>query len=119
MIKEPYREVYEKLKEERLREIIDPNYKPPFTITISFAYENSENYARAVEKARCSNYYYEEGEGKFKRHYAKFGKEEAEDLFELFNLVKDFKSLDVLIANKRIPYAVELWLFLMWFYRIK
>lgn len=111
--------IHEKLYEERLKEIIYPDYKPPFTVTVSFKYEEREEYSKAVEKASRSKYYYEKGEGKFKRHYATFGTDEVEELFELFNLVKDFKSLDVLIAGKRVPYAVELWLFLFWFYRIK
>jgi len=115
----PFEKIHEKLYEERLKEIIDPDYKPPFTVTISFGYEEKEDYSKACEKATRSKYYYEKGEGKFKRHYATFGTDEVEELFELFNLVKDFKSLDVLIAGKRIPYAVELWLFLFWFYRIK
>ncbi|MGQ9617864.1 MAG: hypothetical protein ACUVUG_02760 [Candidatus Aminicenantia bacterium] len=119
MMEDHYNEIIEKLKDERLKEIIDPNYKPPFTITVSFGYEESENYSKAVEKASHCALYHERGDGKFKRHYAIYGTSEVEDLFELFNLVKDFKTLDVLICNKRIPYAVELWLFLIWFYRIK
>lgn len=115
----PIEKIHEKLYEERLKEIIDLDYKPPFTVTLSFGYEDSEEYSKAVEMASRTKYYYEKGEGKFRRHYATFGTNEVEELFELFNLVKDFKSLDVLIAGKRVPYAVELWLFLFWFYRIK
>lgn len=114
-----YEKINEKLYEERLKEIIDPNYKPPFTITISFGYEEREEYSEACERASRSKCYYEKGEGRFKRQYATFGTDEVEELFELFNLVKDFKSLDVFIAGKRVPFAVELWLFLFWFYRIK
>ncbi len=119
MSESSYEKIHEKLFEERLKEIINPDYKPPFTVTISFGYEDGEEYSKAVDRATHSKYYCEKGEGKFKRHYATFGTDEVEELFELFNLVKDFKSLDVFIAGKRVPYAVELWLFLFWFYRIR
>ncbi|MEW6456150.1 MAG: hypothetical protein AB1410_05475 [Acidobacteriota bacterium] len=107
------------VQEEKIKEILNPSEKQVFKVTICFRKENSENFDRAVELARKSPTYYELGDGNLKKYYVSYTPREVEDLFELFNLIKDFKTLEVLIANKRIPYAVELWLFLMWFYRIK
>jgi hypothetical protein len=40
-------------------------------------------------------------------------------LFELFQLVHDWDTTEVLVNHKPLPYGHQLWLPLMWFYRIR
>ena len=53
------------------------------------------------------------------RHSAVFTPADVEDLFALFTLVHDSETTEVLVNHKRLPYGHQLWLPLMWFYRIK
>ena len=70
--------------------------------------------ARAVEMARESAEYRELGGGEGLRHRARFYPEAAIKLRDLFEIVGQFDSTDVLIDDKPIPYARELWLPLVW-----
>ena len=64
--------------------------------------------------ARASAEYRELGAGESLRHRARFYPEAAIRLRDLFEIVGQFDSTDVLIDDKPIPYARELWLPLVW-----
>ena len=105
--------------EDKLQDILYPSTQAKeFKITIVFTRKIHANYKRAVDLARRNPTYHEEGNGEFVRHSATFATSEVEDLFELFNLVHDWDSTEVLVNNKNLPYGHQLWLPLMWFYRI-
>ena len=61
----------------------------------------------------------EEGENNNYKIYVSFYPEDVEELYEIFELVKDNESTKIYLNNKSIPYLQDLWLFLMWFYKIK
>lgn len=106
--------------EEKLDSILHPSdLAKEFKITIEFGYKTSPNYEKAVDLARRNPTYSEEGEGEWIRHSATYIPEDVEDLFELFNLVHEWDKTDVLVNHKKIPYGHQLWLPLMWFYRVK
>jgi hypothetical protein len=106
--------------EEKLADILYPSTQAKvFKITLVFGYKLSPNYKKAVELAKKNPTYKEEGSGEWVRHFATFTPAEVEDLFELFNLIHDWDNTEVLVNHKRIPYGHQLWLPLMWFYRIK
>ena len=106
--------------EEKLADILYPSSKAKaFKITLVFGYKLSPNYKRAVELVKNNPTYKEEGSGQWIRHSATYTPEEVENLFQLFNLVHDWEDTEVLINHKKIPYGHQLWLPLMWFYRIK
>ncbi|MFC2158057.1 hypothetical protein ACFLT9_09500 [Acidobacteriota bacterium] len=90
-----------------------------FKITVEFGYKVTPSYKKAVDIARRSPTYTEEGEGEWIRHSATFMPPDVEELFELFNLVHEWDSTEVLVNHKKIPYGHQLWLPLMWFNRIK
>ena len=101
----------------RMKEILYPKrYKPPFSITIIFAPDKSSNYKKAIEIAKISPHYHTTGEGRFLRHYAKFDVSQVETLFELAQLLEDFKSYEVWVNDKPLPYGRGLWLPLMWIF---
>ncbi len=110
----------DKAVEEKLDSILHPtDQAKEFKITIEFEYKTSPNYEKAVDLARRNPTYREEGEGEWIRHSATYFPEDVEDLFELFNLVHEWDKTDVLVNHKKIPYGHQLWLPLMWFYRVK
>jgi hypothetical protein len=107
-------------QEAKLESILQPrDHAPQFKVTIEFGYKTSPNYEKAVDLARRNPTYYEEGEGEWIRHSATYTPEDVEDLFELFNLVHEWEKTEVLVNHKKIPYGHQLWLPLMWFYRVK
>lgn len=74
-------------------------------------------YERAVAAAKKSKRYRAEGTGPYLRHYATFGIDEVNQLHELFYLVSELPSCEILVRGKRVPYGRELWLPLLWFFR--
>ena len=86
-----------------------------FSITIVFAPFAGAAYERAVALARESSEYREVGAGDQLRHRARYYPDRALDLRSLFELVSAEKTTEVLIDDRPIPYARELWLPLVWF----
>jgi hypothetical protein len=94
-----------------------------FTLSVVFGSpaddgeENRERYRRAIEIAERARGYRVEGRDRSLRHSAVFGVEDVQRLHELFSLVGDFPSCDILVKGKKIPYARELWLPFFWFFK--
>lgn len=106
--------------EDKLADILYPSTKArKFRITLVFRYKISPDYEKAVNLARKNPAYTSEGDGEWIRHAATFTPDEADDLFALYNLVHEWEGTEVLVNHKRIPYGQQLWLPLMWFYRIR
>jgi len=106
--------------EEKLDEILYPSSKAKtFKITLVFGFKHSPQYEKAVELAKKNPFYQEEGSGEWVRHSATYTPETVEELFQLFNMVHEWEKTEVLVNHKKIPYGYQLWLPLMWFYRIK
>ena len=105
---------------DKLEDILTPSTAAKtFRITVSFGYRMTPEYKKAVAIARRNPTYKAEGDGEWIRHSAVYTPAEVEELFQLFNLVHDWgESTEILVNHKKLPYAHELWLPLMWFYRI-
>jgi hypothetical protein len=113
-------EARKKIEEEKLFNILNPKRaNKAFKITLRFQKHLSKNYQKAVELARRNKYFMEEGSGDFHKIYVSFYPEDVDELYEIFELVKEQESTKIYLNNKRIPYIQDLWLFLMWFYKIK
>ena len=89
--------------------------KLPFSVTLEFPIFAGPDYARAVERARDSAEYRTVGDGDRLRHRARFYPQDAVRLRDLFDIVGRFDATDVLIDDRPVPYARELWLPLIWF----
>lgn len=112
--------VRDQAEEEKLDAILHPSTRAKkFKITLEFGYKISPNYEKAVSLAKKNPFYNETGEGEWIRHSATYTPDEVEELFELFNLVHEWDKTEVLVNHKKIPYGHQLWLPLMWFYRVK
>jgi hypothetical protein len=87
----------------------------PFSITLVFPRFDGPGYARAVELARNAAEYREVGAGDQFRHRARFFPADALQLRDLFELAGPHPLSEVLIDDRPVPYARELWLPLVWF----
>ena len=70
---------------------------------------------RALELARASAEFRETGAGPARRYRARFWSSDAARLWELFKIVGGSDETDVLIDDRPVPFARELWLPLVWF----
>ena len=89
--------------------------KLPFSVTLEFPVFDGPDFARALAMARASAEYRAIGEGAAVRHRARFYPSDAVRLRDLFELVGRFDATQVLIDDRPVPYARELWLPLFWF----
>ena len=118
----PYAELPEQPTAEELA-ALDPDLRDalfgaqprPFSITLVFPAIDTPGFARALEIARASAEYRETGNGAEFRHHARFWSSDALNLRELFEIVGGSPATEVLIDDRPLPYARELWLPLVWF----
>ena len=98
-----------------LREALFGAETRPFSISLVFPAIAAPNFERALEIARASAEYRETGTGVAFRHHARFWSSDALLLRELFEIVGGAPATEVLIDDRPVPYARELWLPLVWF----
>lgn len=118
----PYADLSEQPSDEELA-ALDPELRAalvgapprPFSLTVVFPPFEGNAYARAVEMARASAEYRELGAGAGLRHRARFYSGEAARLRDLYELVGGVEGSEILIDDKPLPHARELWLPLVWF----
>jgi hypothetical protein len=87
----------------------------PFSFTLVFPRFDGPDYARAVEMARRSAEYRETGSGTAFRHRARYFPQQIAELRALFQVIERFDASEVLVDDRPVPYARELWLPLAWF----
>ena len=73
------------------------------------------DYGRAVEMARTSAEYRQVGSETALRHRARFFPGDALKMRDLFEVVGAQSTCEVLVDDRPIPYARDLWLPLVWF----
>jgi hypothetical protein len=118
----PYVDLPEQPTDEELA-VLDPDLRQalfetpplPFSMTVVFARFDSPDYARAVDLAHHSSEYRETGSGPAFRHRARFLAGDIVHLRALWALVGDLAPTEVLVDDRPVPFARELWLPLAWF----
>jgi|GEM_PF-510587 len=106
-------------QEEKLQNILDPkSTNKKFKVSLRIRYHSSPQYRQAVELARKSKFFLEEGTGNAASVYVSFYPEDVDNLYTIFELVKDLGNTQIFLNDKNIPYIQELWLFLLWFYKV-
>lgn len=98
-----------------LSEALFGTSKRPFSVSLEFPVFDGPGFARALELARASDEYLEIPHGAIVRHRARFYPRDAERLRDLFEIVGHLDATEVLIDDRPVPYARELWLPLVWF----
>ena len=89
--------------------------KRPFSITLVFPALDVPAFAAALEIARASAEFRETGTGTALRYRSRFWSSDARALRDLFQIVGESDATEVLIDDRPVPYARELWLPLVWF----
>jgi hypothetical protein len=89
--------------------------KRPFSITVVFPAIDVPAFPAALEMARASAEFRETGAAENLRYRARFWSSEASKLRDLFQIVGRAHATEVLIDDRPVPYARELWLPLVWF----
>lgn len=118
----PYAELPEQPTDEELA-AIDPDLQEalfgtrpgPFSITLVFPRLETVDFDRALELGRASAEFRETGAGPAHRYRARFWSSDAARLRDLFEIVGPADATEVLIDDRPVPYARELWLPLVWF----
>ncbi len=118
----PYAELPEQPTEQELA-ALDPDLQEalfgarprPFSITLVFPALDVPGFPRALDIARASAEFRETGTGGAHRYRARFRSNDAAHLRDLFEIVGGADATDVLIDDRPVPYARELWLPLVWF----
>lgn len=118
----PYADLPEQPTEQELASLDPDLYEAlfgapprPFSITLVFPTLDLPGFDRALALARESAEFRETGQGVAHRYRARFWSTDAARLRELFTLVGPSDLTDVLIDDRPVPYARELWLPLVWF----
>jgi hypothetical protein len=119
----PYAELSEQPTEDELvklrpelREVLFGAPPLPFSISIEFPAFDGADYARAVELAKASDEYVEVRADGAARHRARFYPgDRPTRLRDLYEIVADVSGSEVLVDDRPMPYARELWLPLVWF----
>jgi hypothetical protein len=118
----PYADLPEQPTEQELASLDPDLYEAlfgapprPFSITLVFPTLDLPGFDRALALARESAEFRETGQGAAHRYRARFWSSDAARLRELFTLVGPSDLTDVLIDDRPVPYARELWLPLVWF----
>jgi len=118
----PYAELPEQPTDEELASLDPDLYEAlfgarprPFSITLVFPPLDVPEFAAALDIARASAEFRETGAGASRRYRARFWSSDASKLRDLFQIVGASDATDVLVDDRPIPYARELWLPLVWF----
>ena len=119
----PYAELAEQPSEQELaalhpelREAIFGATSLPFSVTLSFPRFEGESYAKALELSALADDHKEIGtEATFRHLVTFFPGEHPLKLRDLYEVVGGVPGCEVLIDNKPVPFARELWLPLIWF----
>jgi hypothetical protein len=99
-----------------LREVLFGAPSLPFSITLVFPKFDGEHYERALDLARSSDEYVETTTGGVLWHRARFVPGDRPlRLRNLYELVSALPDTEVLIDDRPLPFARELWLPLVWF----
>ena len=87
----------------------------PFSITLVFPPLDVPAFPAALDIARASAEFRETGKGPALRYRARFWSSDAVKLRDLFQIIGRSDATEVLIDDRPVPYARELWLPLVWF----
>jgi len=109
-----------RINQEKLDNILNPRIaNRSFKITIRFEKHLSKQFEEALALAHKNETFIEEDIAGTVRYYVSFQPADVDRLYELFERVKEQESTVLFLNNRRIPYIQDLWLFLMWFYRVR
>ncbi|MEQ1870161.1 MAG: hypothetical protein ABL961_09080 [Vicinamibacterales bacterium] len=87
----------------------------PFSITLVFPPSDQPEFERAMDRARGAADFRQVGQGHAARYRVRFWSSDAERLRDVYQVVGAWDATEVLIDDRPVPYARQLWLPLVWF----
>ena len=87
----------------------------PFSITLVFSPSDQPEFERAMVRARGAADFRQAGQGHAVRYRVRFWSSDAERLRDVYQVVGAWDATEVLIDDRPVPYARQLWLPLVWF----
>ncbi len=118
----PYSDLSEQPTEEELialeadlRAGLFQDVEETLSVTLVFPVFKGADYEEVVTRAKASAEYREVGTGEAFRHRARFFPGEVFKLRDLYDLINRNITCEVLINDRPVPYARDLWLPLIWF----
>lgn len=87
----------------------------PFSITLVFPPSDQPEFERAMVRARGAADFRQVGQGHAVRYRVRFWSSDAERLRDVYQVVGAWDATEVLIDDRPVPYARQLWLPLVWF----
>jgi len=112
---EPSDEELARLDGDLLEALLEKPQARPFSYTVVFAPFDLPEYEQAVELAKASGDYLESGKGPSFRHRARFKPSQVVAMHRLWELITANTTCDVLVDDRAVPFARELWLPLLWY----
>jgi hypothetical protein len=98
-------------------DILYPGRRPrPFRVGVAFDAFEGPDHERAVQLAKRAPVYREGTDDGRRVHHAEFETRQAGVLRDLFQIVGGRPGTEVTVDRKKVPYATELWLPLMWLF---
>ncbi len=98
-----------------LREALFGRTGRPFSYTIVFPRFDGPDFERALELARAAAEYREAGEGAQFRVRARYEPSDVQTIRALFEIVGPVEGTEILVDDRPVPFARELWLPLLWY----
>lgn len=87
----------------------------PFSITLVFPWLDVPRFDDAIGRAQGAADFRETGSGEGRRYRVRFLSSDVTRLRDVFQVVGSADATEVLIDDRPVPYARELWLPLVWF----
>jgi len=119
----PYADLPEQPTDEELAsldpELHDALFGPtphPFSVSLVFPALEVPEFAHALDLARGAAEFRETGSGAHYRYRVRFWPADAERLRQVFEIVGRSDATEILIDDRPVPYARQLWLPLVWFF---
>jgi hypothetical protein len=119
----PYADLEEEPSDEELAKL-DPDLQDalferpparPFSYTLVFKPFDGPGFAQALELSKAGAECLEAGTGDGMRYRVRFRPDQVIALRDLWQMVGRFDTSEVLIDDRPVPYARELWLPLLWY----
>jgi hypothetical protein len=115
LAEEPSDEELSRLDGDLQEALLEHPTRRPFSYTVVFASCDAPEFDQALELARTSSEYVDAGPSERLRHRARFKPQQVVAMHKLWELIGPLTTCDVLIDDRPVPYARELWLPLLWY----
>ena len=106
-------------QEARLHRILRPTHQQSLEISVEYTPLSPRESDPADALCRKAPHFAPNPSPHTGRIMAHFDRGHVQELFDLFECVKERPGTQIRVNHRPLPYGQDLWLFLMWFYRVR